>query len=159
MSGSHAPQTTVPSGLLVASPLAFALAQWTINRDDAKRQRELYGGGTTKAYVIPSTGAVMLGVLVGVLLFCFFGIVPLGRAFNCGPLKTTIGFSGTSWGLIILILWLFCPPLGVVFGAIYLFGGKCIPPPIMMPVSPYPSVPLSYTSPSPFGMPLPRGPY
>ncbi len=162
MSSSKEPQTRVPGGLLLASPVAYALSQWSRNREDDKKH---YGGGTTKTYVLPSTGAVMLGVVVGVLLFCFFGIVPLGRAFNCGPFKTSLGYTGTSWGLLILILWLFFPPLGVLLGAVYLFGGKCVLPPIMAPVSapimspmsPYASVPVSYT-PTPVALPPPGGP-
>ena len=120
------------AGLLIASPLWYGISKWVDEnmerREKQKKETNVYGNAATMpkgAAYVPPTWAIVAAVLIAVLMLGFLVIVPMGRAFNCGPRPTTIGLTGTTWGIILLLCLLFAQPLGILLGVIFLIAGRC----------------------------------
>jgi hypothetical protein len=122
-------------GLLIASPLWYGVSKWVEENMEKKRsdkERALYGNGTPPVVTtyqppgyVPPTWALVAAILIAVLMLGFLIIVPMAKAFNCGPRPTTVGLTGTTWGVILLLCLLFAQPIGIVLGVIFLIAGKC----------------------------------
>jgi uncharacterized membrane protein len=113
------------SSLFIASPLCYGISQWVRSGNTKGDSDNLYGGDRPKNEEVPSTLSIVFGLAVAVAVLCFFVIVPMGRAFNCGPRVAAFGLTGTSWGLLLLLTFIFAQPLAVFIGVVYLLAGRC----------------------------------
>lgn len=87
------------------------------------REHQLYGSNNDESR---ETFLKVAGITV---LVCFFlALGGLIKAFSCGGWPTSLGLTGTTWGVLILILVILVPPLGSALGLIFAFGGRCAIP-------------------------------
>lgn len=118
---------------LLSSPFLYGISQWLA--DHKPRTEEEAGdrphddSGERLYGESASSESAAVGVLVWVIvigLICVFGVVPLAKAFQCGPNTTALGLTGTTWGVIILVSLLVAPWIfGLFLGALYLTVGRC----------------------------------
>ena len=112
---------------LYGSPIAYG-----INRVYNKRKNDrLYGDDNPSdekdQELIDYMKANLLPVIiVGVVILVVGTILPVMKGFKCGDAPTSLGMTGKSWGIILLILSLLATPLGWIFGIIFLIFGKCL---------------------------------
>lgn len=82
-------------------------------------EQRVYGGG--------GDGSSKLYKVLGITIIVCFVLALAGiiKAFGCGSESTSMGLTGTGWGILILVLVVFLPPVGSILGIAFALAGHC----------------------------------